>query len=265
MHDMVQAIEGTIIMTADLVDAIDRVFDFRVPVKWQFQAGAEISWLTPTLGGWIKGLIDRHYQLNSWLCKGSRPISFWLTGFYNPQGFLTAAMQEVTRQHSEQKWSLDSVEPKTDVLKEIIGGEDGRIEKSFSIPPEGVCIHGLYIEGAAWSRNERRLEDQTSKDPFQAFPVIHVTAQSTAVNTDTNQRAAPNARGNKEANVEKTHYYCPVYKYPKRNDKYLITRVYLKPDSAKDGDKKGGDNLPAGMTPKINWKLKGAALVCTKE
>jgi dynein heavy chain len=166
MSDMVDAIAGSIIMTADLVDSIDKIFDFRVPAKWQFQAGAEISWLTPSLAGWIKGLIDRHFQLNTWLTKGSRPISFWLTGFYNPQGFLTAALQEVTRQHSEQKWSLDSVEPKTDVLKEIIGGEDGRIEKSFSVPSEGVCIHGLYIEGAAWSRNERRLEDQVSKDPF---------------------------------------------------------------------------------------------------
>jgi dynein heavy chain len=61
MSDMVQAIEGTIIMTAELVDCIDKIFDFRVPLKWQFQAGAEISWLTPSLGGWIKGLIDRHY------------------------------------------------------------------------------------------------------------------------------------------------------------------------------------------------------------
>lgn len=159
MTDMVQAIDGTMTMTAELVDAINQVFDFRVPAKWQFQAGAEISWLTPSLGGWIKGLIDRHFQLNNWLTKGSRPISFWLTGFYNPQGFLTAAMQEVTRQHSEQKWSLDAVEPKTEVQKEIIGGEDGRIEKTFQVPSEGVCVHGLYLEGAAWSRNEKRLED----------------------------------------------------------------------------------------------------------
>jgi dynein heavy chain len=115
MLDMVAAIDGTIIMTADLVNAINMVYDFRVPSKWQFQAGAEISWLTPSLAGWIKGLIDRHYQLDNWLQKGSRPISFWLTGFYNPQGFLTAVMQEVTRQHSEQKWSLDAVEPKTEV------------------------------------------------------------------------------------------------------------------------------------------------------
>merc|ERR1719469_360601 len=88
------------------------VYDWRVPSKWQIKSGEEISWLTPSLGGWIKGLVDRHYQLDSWLSKGQRPISFWLTGFYNPQGFLTAAKQEVTRMHAEQKWSLDAIETK---------------------------------------------------------------------------------------------------------------------------------------------------------
>jgi len=264
MTSMVEAIDGTTTMTAELVEAINKVFDARVPTKWQHQGGAEISWLTPSLGGWIKGLTDRHYQLNSWLCKGSRPISFWLTGFYNPQGFLTAAMQEVTRQHSEQKWSLDSVEPKTEVQKEIIGGEDGRIEKTFQVPSEGVCIHGLYLEGAAWSRNEKKLEDQTSKDPFQAFPVIHVTAQSTAA-PEGNQRPPAGGRGKPEQHPERTHYSCPIYKYPKRNDKYLITRVWLRPDSAKDDQKKGSDALPVGMKPQANWKLKGVALLCTKE
>jgi len=216
--------------------------------------------LTPSLSGWIKGLIDRHYQLNSWLTKQGRPISYWLTGFYNPQGFLTAAMQEVTRQHSEQKWSLDAVEQKTEVQKEIIGGEDGRIEKTFNIPSEGVCVHGLYIEGAAWSRNEKKLEDQTSKDTFQAFPVIHFTAMSTAPQTDA--RPAP-GRGKQEPQT-KNFYECPVYKYPKRNDKYLITRVFLRPDSASN-DKQKDAAPPGGILPKYNWKLKGVALLCTKE
>ena len=263
MLDMVAAIDGTIIMTADLVNAINMVYDFRVPVKWQFQAGAEISWLTPSLGGWIKGLIDRHYQLDNWLSKGSRPISFWLTGFYNPQGFLTAIMQEVTRQHSEQKWSLDAVEPKTEVQKEIIGGEDGRIEKTFQVPSEGACVHGLFIEGAAWSKSEKKLEDSVTKDPFQAFPVIHFTAQSTAPQTD---QRAPGGRRGQEQHPERTHYSCPIYKYPKRNDKYLITRVWLRPDSNKETNARERDHqAQSGMRPQINWKLKGVALLCTKE
>jgi dynein heavy chain len=125
---MVDAIEGTIIMTPDLVDAIDSVYDFRVPKNWVYDpTGAEIAWLMPTLGAWMKGLLDRHFQLFNWISK-ERPQSFWLTGFFNPQGFLTSMKQEVTRQRKAQQWSLDEVEYATEVLKEVIQGDDGRIE-----------------------------------------------------------------------------------------------------------------------------------------
>jgi len=103
-QDIVLAIDGSIIMTEKLVAAINQLYDFRVPREWQFDpTGVEISWLTPSLGGWMTGLINRHYQLNNWLTRSNqgRPPSFWLTGFYNPQGFLTAVLQEVTRMHAE--------------------------------------------------------------------------------------------------------------------------------------------------------------------
>jgi len=129
------------------------------------------------------------------------------------------------------------------------------------VPSEGVCVHGLYIEGAAWSRNEKKLEDQTSKDPFQPFPVIHFTAVSTAPQTDARPAAG---RGKQEQHPERTHYSCPIYKYPKRNDKYLITRVWLRPDSA-SSDKQKEQAPTGGILPKYNWKLKGVALLCTKE
>jgi len=139
MQNMVDAIEGSIIMTPDIVDAIAAVHDFRVPSSWQFDpTGAEISWLTPSLAGWLKGLLDRHYQLNNWISK-ERPPSFWLTGFFNPQGFLTAMKQEVTR--AKKVWSLDNVEFTTEVIKEIIQGDDGKIEgKTIQPPQEGVYI-----------------------------------------------------------------------------------------------------------------------------
>ena len=55
-------------------------------------------------------------------------------------------------------------------------------------------------------------------------------------------------------------YFCPVYKYPKRNDKYLIFRVNLKCDVP------GGANaLSKGVTPPMKWKLMGVALLCSKE
>lgn len=181
MVSMIDAIDGSIIMTPEIVDAINSVFDLRVPRNWQYDpTGAEISWMTPALGGWIKGLLDRHYQLNNWITK-DRPPSFWLTGFFNPQGFLTAMKQEVTRQKKAQNWALDEVEYTTDVLKEIVQGDDGRLEgKSLNAPNEGVYIHGLYLEGAGWSKSEKRLEESQPKELFYTFPIMHVSAISTA-------------------------------------------------------------------------------------
>jgi dynein heavy chain len=192
MTDMVLAIDGQIIMTPALVDCINSIADFRVPRQWQYDpTGVEISWMTPSLAGWLKGLIDRHHQLNGWLTSQTRerPPSFWLTGFFNAQGFLTSMKQEVTRQHRNEQWSLDEVDYKTDVLKEIIPGDDGRIEGKVIKPvDEGVLIHGLYLEGSQWHKNDKRFEEQTSKDLFFPFPIMHVSAEST--NKDLMDKAA---------------------------------------------------------------------------
>jgi dynein heavy chain len=60
--------------------------------------------------------------------------------------------------------------------------------------------------------------------------------------------------------ADKSTYSCPVYKYPKRNDKYLIFRVSLKCEG--QGQQ---SNLSRGVTPAMNWKLKGTCLLCQKE
>jgi dynein heavy chain, axonemal len=117
--DACDAIDGQIIMTAEIMDSINAIFDARVPNQWVYDAtGAEISWIIPTLAKWFNDLIERNKQLYEWM-KGNRPYTFWLGGFFNPQGFLTAMKQEVTRMHKtgkpigggqiEPPWSLDDV------------------------------------------------------------------------------------------------------------------------------------------------------------
>lgn len=141
-------------------------------------------------------------------------------------------------------------------MKEIITSDDGRIEgRTINAPPEGVLIHGLYMEGAGWNKAEKRLEDSNPKELYFTFPIIHVYAVSMTGG------GGPGGKGKMEDKfLDKSHYYCPVYKYPKRNDKYMIFRVYLK------GEGQGQQSsLARGMTASMNWTLKGVSLLCQKD
>ena len=122
-----------------------------------------------------------------------------------------------------------------------------------------MFIHGLFLEGAAWNK-QGFLEESEAKDLktlYKDFPLMLVTAEL--------EKPDPNARGpaakGKETREQllQTHYECPVYKYKKRTDKYLIFKVLLKPDNANE------PNKAAAFPPKINWRLKGVALLCTTE
>merc|ERR1719197_1079285 len=99
------AIDGTVVMTVELLNDLNAIFDARVPTCWYLDAsGAEISWLLPTVGAWFTGLIDRATMLNTWLENGRQVMkAYWLTGFTNAQGFLTGMRQEVTRQHKKKE------------------------------------------------------------------------------------------------------------------------------------------------------------------
>lgn len=177
--------------------------------------------MAPTLGGWIEGLKNRYNQLNTWYTTG-RPVSFWLTGFFNPQGFLTGMKQEVTRT-KKGAWSLDEVEYKTDVKPDVINTDNGTLDRNLAPASDGVLVHGLYIEGATLSKKGGgKLEDPRPKELYSRFPIMNVSAQSTAV-ADPMGGARPRGEDSSKAS-----YSCPVYKYKARNDKYLIFRVNLK-------------------------------------
>lgn len=97
----------------------------------------------------------------------ARPVVFWMSGFFNPQGFLTAMKQEVARAH--QGWALDQVTITNEVLK--VGLDE--IKKP---PKEGIYIHGLYLDGAGWDRKTSRLIEATNKVLYVLMPVIHISA-----------------------------------------------------------------------------------------
>jgi dynein heavy chain len=68
-----------------------------------------------------------------------------------------------------------------------------------------------------------------------------------------------------DKNQDKGWYSCPVYKYPRRNDKYLVVRIMLKGEGQTQVQTGKESLAPKLIKPEVNWKLKGVTLLCYKE
>ncbi|GFT07341.1 dynein heavy chain 8, axonemal, partial [Trichonephila clavipes] len=120
-----------------LRDALDSIYDACIPKIWQ-----KVSWDSSSLGFWFTELLERNNQFSNWIFKG-RPNCFWMTGFFNPQGFLTAMRQEVT-------------------VKDA--------------PKKGVYVYGLFLDGASWDKKNSILTEPPPKVLFTPLPVVYIYA-----------------------------------------------------------------------------------------
>eukprot|EP00792_Barthelona_sp_PAP020_P008883 TRINITY_DN3255_c1_g1_i1.p1 TRINITY_DN3255_c1_g1~~TRINITY_DN3255_c1_g1_i1.p1 ORF type:complete len:3803 (+),score=1118.83 TRINITY_DN3255_c1_g1_i1:106-11514(+) len=187
LTNMKLAIEGIVVMSEHLSDILNSLYDARVPKTW-----TRLSWESPTLGDWLADVDSRCQQYRSWLDlpKDSKPSAFWLGGFYNPQGFLTAVKQEIARAH--QGWALDTLHIVTTV-------KDYTIESVKNPPEEGVYVHGLFLEGCRWNAIDKKLDESSPKELLSELPVLHISASDQAPHTQSS-------------------YDCPVYFTQKRRN-----------------------------------------------
>jgi dynein heavy chain len=224
LTDLKLAIAGTIVMSPDLQSALNAIYDAQVPIKWK-----KVSWDSPTLGYWFADVILRNEQYMDWLENGP-PKCFWISGFFNSPGFLTAVKQQATRNHNG--WSLESVALKTDVTKK----EKEQIQASSTGDDmEGVYIWGLFLDGAAWDKKNGRLIESLPKLIFAPLPVIYVSVN----------QVQGSELGSKDSGGP---YVCPVYRLPKRTALNYIFDITLKCEPE----------------PPSKYTLMGVAAICSK-
>lgn len=113
-----------------------------------------------------------------------------------------------------------------------------RMEQVRSSPKEGVFVHGLYLDGAAWSKAETSVIESEPKKLFAPLPVLYVTAVTKA-----------GKKAKREMFGSLGPYECPCYKYPARTDRYLIFMV---------------DLITKHKRP-THWTFRGVALLCSTD
>ena len=121
------------------------------------------------------------------------PASVWLGGLFNPQSFLTAVMQQMSRKN---EWPLDKMCLQCDVTK--------KTKEDVSSPPrEGAYVSGLFMEGARWDIQAGSVAESKLKELMPAMPIVLI-------------KAVPVDRRDM-----KNVYDCPVYKTKDRGPTYV--------------------------------------------
>ena len=179
-----KAIKGEVVMSTDLEKVANSLFDNQIPALWAKQSYPSLK----PLASYVMDLIQRLKFMQDWIDNGA-PKTFWLSGFYFTQSFLTGIKQNYSRKYVIAIDKIDfDFEVMSDPSKYNIeaGAEDG------------AYIYGLFLEGCRWSSDQGVLAESTPKVLYTSLPHMWLKL---AIMSDIN-------RGHS--------YQCPIYKTSRR-------------------------------------------------
>jgi dynein heavy chain len=157
LAELQRAIKGLVVMSSELDEMFTALQFQKVPPSW-----GKVSYLSlKPLGSWYKDLIERIEFMDNWITQGP-PDSFWMSAFFFPQGYMTAALQTYAR---EKTIAIDTLDFRTEVTKmtkeDVSGG-----------PAQGVYIYGAYMEGARFDVNLGHVVESNFGETHVYMPVI---------------------------------------------------------------------------------------------
>uniref|UniRef100_A0A2A4IYW8 Dynein heavy chain ATP-binding dynein motor region domain-containing protein n=1 Tax=Heliothis virescens TaxID=7102 RepID=A0A2A4IYW8_HELVI len=184
-------LKGELTISSDMENLMESLFMDHVPDSWSKLAYPSLL----GLAAWFSDLCLRLTELENWTGDFNLPPAVWLAGFFNPQSFLTAIMQQTARKN---EWPLDKMCLNCDVTK--------KSRQDFNAPPrEGANIHGLYMEGARWDTMTGGIVESRMMELFPMMPVIFIRAVT------------------QDKQDTRNVYECPVYKIRMRGPTFVWT------------------------------------------
>jgi len=155
--DLLKALKGLVVMSAELEAMADGLYTNAVPAVWTKVAYPSLK----PLAAWVDDLVQRIGFISTWEAQGA-PASYWISGFFFPQAFLTGTLQNYARKYCV---AIDSVSFGFKVMQQH--GADITIK-----PKDGCYIYGCFLEGAGWDPIEHSLVEARPKELFVQFPAL---------------------------------------------------------------------------------------------
>ncbi|GLG96116.1 uncharacterized protein GBIM_02936 [Gryllus bimaculatus] len=224
LTDLLKALKGLVVMSEALENLNASLFTNVVPQMWNNKAYPSLK----PLGAWVLDLKERIDFINKWVDHGI-PITFWISGFFFPQAFLTGNLQNYARKY------VISI----DTLAFGFRVHDGTPYKK---PEDGCYVYGLFLEGARWDPVIKGLGESRPKELFTRmktsfpykFPIIWMVPEKNHV-------------------TPSSVYESPVYK--------TLTRAGTLSTTGHSTNYVVTMELPS-REPQKHWIKRGVALIC---
>ncbi|KAF6321024.1 dynein axonemal heavy chain 6 [Rhinolophus ferrumequinum] len=234
-----KAIAGLVVMSEEMEKMYNSFLNNQVPSLWSSTAYPSLK----PLGSWVKDLILRTSFVDLWLKRG-QPKSFWISGFFFPQGFLTGTLQNHARKYNlpidELSFQYNIIPTYRDqaavieAAKTVQFGQELPMDIELPTPEDGVLVHGMFMDAFRWDDDEMVIEDALPGQMNPMLPVVHFEPQQ-------NYEPSP------------TLYHSPLYKTGARagtlsttgHSTNFVVTVLLPSKRSKD-----------------YWISKGSALLC---
>ncbi|KER25823.1 hypothetical protein T265_06797 [Opisthorchis viverrini] len=222
LTDLKKAIKGLVIMSEMLESLAAALSVNKLPDVW---AGKSYPSLKP-LGSYINDLTERLDFFRRWY-QEDKPPTYWISGFFFTQAFLTGVLQNYARRNTIP---IDLLAFDFAVLP---------THHEDTPPDEGAYVHGLFLDGCRWDYDAMELGEQQPKVLNEPMPIVQLK---------------PMLREKLETvSATLNRYTCPVYKTSERrgvlsttgHSTNFVLAVFLK----------------TSVNPS-HWVKRGAALLC---